>query len=130
MWVFCSVLCLTTYTQNNRKQVVCLWCGDALTGACSTQMKNHEIHKYAFSWEWIVVWNVHILRLIFVSCWNQAREWTNPIVLVIYSKFEELIEMASGQFLTLFNGIKMPAIGYGTWRVSWTFSITFYSRRV
>lgn len=25
--------------------------------------------------------------------------------------------MASGQFLTLNNGNKMPAIGYGTWRV-------------
>lgn len=27
-------------------------------------------------------------------------------------------KMASEKFLTFYNGIKMPAIGYGTWRVS------------
>lgn len=30
----------------------------------------------------------------------------------------KICEMASKRFLTFFNGIKMPIIGYGTWRVS------------
>lgn len=33
---------------------------------------------------------------------------------------QTIIKMASEQILTFFNGIKMPAIGYGTWRVSQT----------
>lgn len=38
------------------------------------------------------------------------------IFLIIFQIIQ--VAMASETFLTFYNGNKMPAIGYGTWRVS------------
>lgn len=107
--------------------------------SCLTTRKDMvHIHPNAFKvWLFSRHRRMKTNKYFFETCIYMYSVWTREsfcihvmiaavvIFLIIFQIIQ--VAMASETFLTFYNGNKMPAIGYGTWRVSWFFSLNICS---